>query len=763
MRKFFSAYTLKVLHALLLCLAFSDPALTLRPNLIICQSCRIAKGIYRLPSSEQTVVSGTELIPKLGSAIRIAGNNLVVDFTGAQLEGTAPRTPPDQRRGLAIEVFGNNITIKNVKVKGYKVGLIARNCRNLKIVDCDFSYNYKQHLKSNREREDESDWMSYHHNEHDEWLRYGAAMYLSSVQGFLVKRVTVEGGQCGLMLNRCESGQVLANNFSFLSGVGLGLYRTSHVEVRSNNIDWCARGFSEGSYYRGQDSAGILVFEQSNDNLFAHNSVTHGGDGFFLWAGQSTMDTGEGGCNRNRLYGNDFSEAITNGIEATFSTNQFINNKIEDCWHGVWGGYSYGTKIAGNRFRNNQVGIAIEHGQNNEIFGNRFDGDKLAIQLWQNPIQDPSWGYPKHHDTESHGYQIAKNDFENNPTAISLKETRDVATTGNRFRKSKAIFAIYGANRNLKFQNNSSDAASLGTTGVTESKNSWRVSDGVATSINGWHAESPSLNNANWNPFLNPLISLSKHYLLIDEWGPYDFKRPILWQRSVDSTANSLKFDVMGPRGKWSIVKTRGVSKLSNMSGTVPGTLTVPLDHSRPGPTQVQLSYRGQETTDAFGNKTPAGKVVNFGFEKFFLPLRWNVQFFKWRKTADPADVHSVPDPAAFHESLLGKPLRTVQSDDLQFAGYSFLPGLPVDHFATVANAEFDVPIGDYNVDLTTDDGAKVWVDDQLVIANAWHYQGPTSYVAKLHLGGHHKIHVEHFQIDGYATLKLDIKPVASH
>ena len=31
---------------------------------------------------------------------------------------------------------------------------------NLTIDNCDLSYNYRQHLLSNREREDESDWMS---------------------------------------------------------------------------------------------------------------------------------------------------------------------------------------------------------------------------------------------------------------------------------------------------------------------------------------------------------------------------------------------------------------------------------------------------------------------------------------------------------------------------------------------------------------------------------------------------------------------------
>ena len=87
------------------------------------------------------------------------------------------------------------------------------------------------------------------------------------------------------------------------------------------------------------------MYEQSSGNTVAYNSVTHGGDGLFLWAGQSTMDTGQGGANDNLFYGNDFSHAVANGIEATFSRNRFVSNRIDDCWHGVWGGYSYDTKF----------------------------------------------------------------------------------------------------------------------------------------------------------------------------------------------------------------------------------------------------------------------------------------------------------------------------------------------------------------------------------------------------------------------------------
>ena len=125
------------------------------------------------------------------------------------------------------------------------------------------------------------------------------------------------------------------------------------------------RGYSHGFYNRGQDSAGLLMYEQSSRNVVAYNSITHGGDGLFLWAGQSTMDTGQGGANDNLFYGNDFSHAPTNGIEATFSRNAFIANRIEENWHGVWGGYSFDSLIAGNTFARNQEAIAIEHGQNN--------------------------------------------------------------------------------------------------------------------------------------------------------------------------------------------------------------------------------------------------------------------------------------------------------------------------------------------------------------------------------------------------------------
>ena len=158
----------------------------------------------------------------------------------------------------------------------------------------------------------------------------------------------ITGGQCGLMMTNCNDGLVYNNNFSFNSGIGIGMYSSSRNKILHNQLDFNVRGYSDGIFNRGQDSAGLLVFEQCNNNTFAYNSATHSGDGFFLWAGQYTMDTGEGGCNDNIIEHNDFSYAPTNGVEATFSRNYIIGNVIKECDNGIWGGYSYNSNIINN-------------------------------------------------------------------------------------------------------------------------------------------------------------------------------------------------------------------------------------------------------------------------------------------------------------------------------------------------------------------------------------------------------------------------------
>jgi nitrous oxidase accessory protein NosD len=264
-----------------------------------------------------------------------------------------------------------------------------------------FSYNYRPRLRSIREREDFSDWLSYHHNEQDEWRRYGAGIYLKNCVRATVRGCRITGCQNALLMTGCNDGLVYNNFFAFNSGLGIGLYRSSRNKLMHNRLDWNVRGYSHGFYQRGQDSAGILLYEQSSQNTIAYNSATHSGDGLFLWAGQTTMDTGEGGCNDNLIFGNDFSHAPTNGVEVTFSRNRIQGNIIRECTYGIWGGYSFETLILGNYIADCKTGIAIEHGQNDTIQRNLFQDDSTGINLWARETQPSDWGYAQKRDTRS--------------------------------------------------------------------------------------------------------------------------------------------------------------------------------------------------------------------------------------------------------------------------------------------------------------------------------------------------------------------------
>jgi nitrous oxidase accessory protein NosD len=341
------------------------------------------------------------------------------------IEGGEPFAHPDSYRGAGISITGSHVALTGATIRGFKVAVLARDAPGLRLSDLDLSYNWKPRLKSGLEQEDQADWLSFHNNEKDEWLRYGAAIYLANTNGAEVTRVRAVQGMNGLMVTRSSGLKIWNNTFSYLSGVGIGLYRTSDSRIMHNKVDWCVRGYSHGFYNRGQDSTAILLYEQSSRNVVAYNSFTHGGDGVFLWAGQSTMDTGQGGANDNVFDDNDVSHAVANGIEATFSRNIFIRNRIEDCWHGIWGGYSYDTSILLNSFARNTEAIAIEHGQAIKIVGNNFSGDDLAIHLWSNLTQDPNWGYPKFRDTASRDYEISSNGF----TGVK-QETQIIRTTG---------------------------------------------------------------------------------------------------------------------------------------------------------------------------------------------------------------------------------------------------------------------------------------------------------------------------------------------
>ncbi len=686
----------------------------LRAGMVITQSVRVVPKTY-----------GLAALASLDSAvITIKGDDLTVDFQGATLEGMTPDSDPDRAVGVAIRVEGGrNVRIVNARVRGYRVGIFARGTRELALIDNDVSYTWKPRLFSLIEHESLVDWLSYHHNEQGEWLRYGAAFYLEDVTGGEVRGDRAVQGMNGLLLVRSDRLSIRQNNFSFNSGLGIGLYRSSDDTIIQNRIDYDVRGYSHRFYRRGQDSAGLLMFEQSSRNVVAYNSVTHGGDGLFLWAGQTAMDSGTAGASDNLFYGNDFSFAPANGMEATFSSNTFVANRAVGSDYGLWGGYSYASTILGNDFADNRTGIAIEHGQDNVIAGNRFVRDSTAIRLWADSIEPSEWGYPKHHDTRSRDYRIEENAFWRNRVALRARNTSGLAVTNNR----------WSGVDTLGFET-SGNVMTEDTTG-----------QGVRPTWSGRQGVKPPPAPPGGVPS-SELTRRERSAIIVDEWGPYDWRSPKLWP--VDSSrAVPLRLAVLGPAGTWRVVARRGVAALSRSAGRVGDTVALTPAPDSTGDWEVTLEYRGAATVSPRGIEGAAGRPCRFSYGRFEPVIDWSMKFFTWTDSSRLFETPlSAADPGAMPRGL----------PRLDFEWYRpTLAELPPAHWSLQATGTLSLAPGTYTLRTISDDAVRVWVDGLLAIDN-WVPHESMVDAAPLS-GGRHELRVAYYQVDGWTELRLDI------
>jgi parallel beta-helix repeat protein len=687
------------------------------PGMTITHSVRVRPGRYDAPAGDS-------------AALVVRGSGITVDLTGVELVGDSDRIAPDRFTGTAILVDGGrNVVIKGVRARGYKVGIFARHVTRLSLLDNDLSYNWRPRLYSGIEKESLIDWLDYHNNEHDEWLRYGAGIYLDDITIGEIKGNTVTHGMDGMMVVRSTGIRIWNNTFSYNSGVGLGLYRASHNYIMHNRIDWNVRGYADGFYNRGQDSGGLLIYEQSSNNVVAYNSVTHSGDGLFLWAGQSTMDTGQGGCNDNLFYANDFSYAPTNGIEATFSRNAFVANRVDGNWHGLWGGYSYGSVVLGNHFDNNGEAIAIEHGQNNEITGNTFTGDTTGIHLWWNQVEPSDWGYPKHRDTHSRDYTIGDNRFAGEHVAIRIDNTQQLHAAANFFRAVDTLVRASGDTTAWRF------AAAAQPRPLPVIPARFRVSrlPGAIDAITP------------------PAQRRGRSAIIVDEWGPYDWKSPKLWPVGRDD-GPTVTLKALGPPGRWRVVSRDGIASLSADSGTMAQTIVVTPVPGREGDFDLELEYHGAAVVTPLGEPIAAGKAARFGWRRFAPAARWHLDFIPFDSTRTSHD-----DSAAVSQAFGRAPVASLDTNRLDLTWYAPpLKAIRQSNVLTRATASINLAPGRYLLRTIADDAVRVYVDDRLVLDD-WtpgeSHLKEVPFVAT----GTHRFRVEHLQLDGWYELRLDI------
>jgi parallel beta-helix repeat protein len=693
--------------------------------------------------------------------------------------------PPDRFSGRGIVVRNaKNVTIRNAKIRGFRIAIYAENCANLTIENCDVSNNYRQRLRSTPQREHLDDWLYGHDNDIDEWLRYGAGIYLKNCEGATIKNCRARNGQNGICLVRCDKATVVGCDMSFMSGWGLAMWRSNFCKIIGNRFDYCVRGYSHGVYARGQDSAGILVYEQCSDNVFAYNHATHGGDGFFLYAGNETVKkTGEGGCNRNLIYDNDFSYAVANGIEATFSDqNVFVGNKLNHCEHGVWAGYSTRSLIAGNTFNACKNGVSIEHGRHNRIYRNQFLACERGVRLWWDDNRELlSLPYAKLQGALCESESIRENLFADCKTAILASNAKGLGIETNDMVSCETVLLARGGKESFdKVSGNeckggrvSNESAAYLTqfafSGLDEAPCNLvvgqfdKVPEGILARKSEhkpgqfddrllWNAVSDSnidrfptsapdrVGSKTVGPL--PGIPEGKEFILVNEWGPYDFTEPKVSPENTTAWAFTAVQVLGKPDEAFKVTSVSPGVTVSPMTGKTPATVTISLGEGNKG------AYV------AFDVKFQVGKTP-LAARGALLNATWSISYYQWKPFNDPR-----ADDMTWQSLRRGEPFLRQQTHSIDFRWRADGPTPDVkDRFALVATSELALPAGRWRLRTISDDGVRVFVDGRKAIDN-WTWHVPTEDTTEMTLpAGSHEFRIEYFEIDGHAQLQFFIEP----
>jgi len=699
-------------------------------NTVIDRSCRVV------------VPDGLVIADADGNGvIHIRASGITVEFAdGAALRGAATGVPWDEHAGVGIRIDGQtNVTLRNARTHGFKVGVWATEADGLTVEGADASDGYAMRLRSTPQAEDGGDWLWPHENDKHEWMdRYGAGLYVERSSGVTVRDCVARRRQNGIILDRVTDSRVYDNDCSFLSGWGLAMWRSSDNVISRNAFDFCVRGYSHGVYNRGQDSAGILVFEQCSRNVFAENSATHGGDGFFGFAGKEALGENPGpegfsveraGCNDNLLINNDFSYAPAHGIEMTFSFgNRFIGNRlVENAICGVWGGYSQDTLIAVNHVEGNgemaygleRGGINIEHGANNLIRENVFRNNKCGVHLWwdddQHLFKTP-WAKANHKGCAENA--VIKNRFEGDDLALHLRDCRGTKVGAN---------LMEGVKREVEATPGSEPEEVLVTMDIFSPPEypvfGRRTPVGARAHFTG------------------------RHNIVMGEFFPWDHRSPFA-RRGVGEA--SAVYEVFGGSDALSVVLN---------ADKVMFTWEEPKDG---GPNRFLLGAPAGVHPYAITFRDGAWVER---FEGTIVGALWTIRVFPWtidpredlegwRAEANGSEAMEAASNALQLKFAHGGPRTVGLSDEITASG----PG--PDRFGVIASTRLQLSAGRWRVSTLSDDGVRVTVDGSVVLEN-WTWHGPTRDRAEFIIDQERivEIVVEHFEIDGYAVLTFDIEP----
>lgn len=286
-------------------------------------------------SAEPLVIeaSVTLDLQKVTGPIVVKGSNITIDGQGTCLTGATHGSPKAFKDIAVFAESVTNVTLRNIKAKGWETGLKLVDCSGITVENCDFSDNF--------------------HDPDFGWGENGRR------GGIVMERVTksiLRKNKANRVWDACvlvdsNDNLIEDNDFSHTSNTCLKLWTASRNTVRKNVLSHGIR-ISPGEVH-ARDSTSVLIESGSNENTLLNNDCTHGGDGIFVRVLNGWCSVG------NHFEGNDCSYANNNGVECWAPHNVFVKNKANHCSYGFWMGGSDDTRLIENEASFN--GLATGH------------------------------------------------------------------------------------------------------------------------------------------------------------------------------------------------------------------------------------------------------------------------------------------------------------------------------------------------------------------------------------------------------------------
>jgi hypothetical protein len=210
--------------------------------------------------------------------------------------------------------------------------------------------------------------------------------------------------------------------------------------------------------------------------------------------------------------------------------------------------------------------------------------------------------------------------------------------------------------------------------------------------------------------------------ILVSEWGPLDPATPYVFPRSAFGWGTATHrlgggVDSVQVVGDFDTERPDGLIRV----GTEKDGL---------------FAYRGEAV---FGKKL-------IKFDGVLLGATWHIRHWAW--TQDPREHWAIPADAP-----------TAKARRLSFSWGSGGPGALRDRFGTQATTSVPLPKGQYEIRTVSDDGIRVRVNGKLLIDD-WTHHAPRAHTAKFAADGATAIEIEHFELDGWAMLRFELRPV---